>query len=510
MPITTELAELVDAPSERMEVEYKAWLDLADHKARANLARHIAGLANFGGGVIVLGIHDDGTSCGDAPTSFSIDHDLVAAITQKYLDPAVHCDVQWVSSQAGVNHPIIQVPPHGATPICSKANGPDEKGKPAGIVAATYYLRKLGPQTAPIVSPAEWRDVIRRCALHDRSAILSAVSAALTPAATDGLPTNRLEHFASAAERAFRTQLKDKTFVVPLQECHVQLSYRIETEEPQSLPTRGFENTLRQVANEVDEHVKSGWSLLYVFGGSGMAPYWQTDASLPSDEFLEANLVDPERTLGFDFWRASPTGEVTILREFWEDTPDFGIPPRTALNPRILTKLLGELVWHAHALSGRFDRPLRSADPRRIPVPLARPEWPPAFCPEWHSLPDPLRPRGCCDQRRNLGCRGARGARPRDRRRARRPRRPRVRLGWVVGGCRSQRASRMAEPLALESQRLGPGHPTLRGFFATWRPRSIWPGLRDEFARGGVYAGSSGCHAAANGARHLHSRSASR
>jgi hypothetical protein len=46
---------LVDDPNETLEVEYKDWLDLSNNGVRPDLARHIAALANNGGGSIVFG-----------------------------------------------------------------------------------------------------------------------------------------------------------------------------------------------------------------------------------------------------------------------------------------------------------------------------------------------------------------------------------------------------------------------------------------------------------------------
>ncbi len=359
MPFADEMTELVDAPSERMDVEYKAWLDLSDHEVRAKLARHISGLSNFGGGAIVLGIGDDGASCGHPPHGFAITHDLVGAITQKYLDPAVHCDVHWVRAATGVSHPVIKVPPHGPTPICAKANGPDKNGKPIGIASGTYYLRKPGPRTEAITSPAEWRDVIRRCALHDRTAILAALSAALSPATLAQPSNNQLAKWASATDAAFLAAVGDEAYAVPLRDCRIQLSYRIETEEPETLPTNGFIDTLRVVGNDVDRHVVSGWSLFHVFSATGLEPYWASDSALGFDDFVEANLVSTKRTLGFDFWRVSPSGLASVVREFWEDTPDFGAGIQTTLNPKPLMRVLGELVRHAEAFASRFDRPVR-------------------------------------------------------------------------------------------------------------------------------------------------------
>ena len=64
---TPGLQELVDAPRERLDVEYKAWLDLTDGPTRAKLARHLCALANFGGGFLVFGIDDDMTPSGPRP-----------------------------------------------------------------------------------------------------------------------------------------------------------------------------------------------------------------------------------------------------------------------------------------------------------------------------------------------------------------------------------------------------------------------------------------------------------
>jgi predicted HTH transcriptional regulator len=59
-----ELRDLVEAPRERLDAEYKAWLNLSDNESRAKIARHICALANFGGGYLVFGINDDMTPSG--------------------------------------------------------------------------------------------------------------------------------------------------------------------------------------------------------------------------------------------------------------------------------------------------------------------------------------------------------------------------------------------------------------------------------------------------------------
>lgn len=380
-----ELSELVDTPIELLHVEYKAWLDLTESKARADLARHIAAISNYGGGRIVFGISDDGKTCGHAPPDFKLDHDVIASITKRYLDPAVHCDVRWTQSSLGVSHAVIVVPPHGPTPICAKSNGPETaKGKIEGIVAGAYYLRKPGPESIQITTSADWRDVIRRCALHDRSAILAAVTAALSNGNSDEIahnPRRTLQKWAETADAEYVRRLGDREFAVPLRDCRVQLSYMVETDSPEEMPTASFVHLLRELGSEVDQHVVSGWSLFHVFDTQSLGSRWSVDPSSPVDEFVQSSLIDERRTLGFDLWRVSRGGLATVIREYWEDTPEFNLGPRMALNPKILTRTLGELVWHAAAFSARFQSPVRvhfrcewrGLAGRRLVVPNAMP-----------------------------------------------------------------------------------------------------------------------------------------
>ena len=191
----SEFQELLDSPNETLDVEYKEWLDLVDNnEARADLARHIAALANHGGGVIVFGITDGMQFAGHNPYPMVVfDRDLVAGIVKRYLEPPFQCDVQIIRSAAGNHHPVIVVPPHGAAPICAKAGGPEINGKPKGIIQGVHYTRKPGPESAAIFTAAEWAPIIRRCAMHERSAILTAIDASLrgasvsTPSSTEEL-----------------------------------------------------------------------------------------------------------------------------------------------------------------------------------------------------------------------------------------------------------------------------------------------------------------------------------
>lgn len=361
-----ELRDLLDFPNETLDAEYKSALDLAQPEQKAALARHIAAMANFGGGKIVFGFDDDLTVSASIPTAGDISRDTVAGIVRRYLEPVVHCEVHLVRSTAGSEHPVIVVPSHGNVPICAKASGPEKNGRPVGIVQGTYYIRKAGPCSEPITSHSDWQPVIRRCAMHDRSAILAAIAGAIEPARAADMLQQRLNTWHEATRRAFAERLPNKHTPNDVANHNFQLSYAIETEHNERLHTNNFDRVLVEINNEVRDLVTSGWSMLYIFGQNELNPYWNADPMSGSDEdFLQCSLVDQD-TIGSsaDFWRASPAGLVSLIRDYWEDSPLITRPdhqPYLYIDPSLLMRSIAEIVRHARAFASRFEAPSRVA-----------------------------------------------------------------------------------------------------------------------------------------------------
>jgi hypothetical protein len=70
-----DLTELVSRPDEILAAEYKCQLDLSNNVSKAKFAKHVAALANFGGGHLVFGFNNDLTTA--VQTEFhSIDRDV--------------------------------------------------------------------------------------------------------------------------------------------------------------------------------------------------------------------------------------------------------------------------------------------------------------------------------------------------------------------------------------------------------------------------------------------------
>ena len=201
-----ELQDLVDAPRERLEVEYKAWPNLKDGEARAGLAKHLCALANHGGGYMVFGIADDMTPAGPQPAeSGPYDQDSLTGIVRRYLIPTFEVAVyREVASATGTSHPIVWVPSHEAVPVCSRRSGPKKAGEAVGIEEATHYTRAPGPESVPAITPAHWGPIIRRCVIHERKALLAGLEPLLrAPGGPVGEPGEALRRWHEAAHGKF-------------------------------------------------------------------------------------------------------------------------------------------------------------------------------------------------------------------------------------------------------------------------------------------------------------------
>lgn len=378
-----ELQELVDTPNETLGVEYKSWLDLTSHEARADIARHIAAIANHGGGYIVFGIDDTTLQYVPSPYADKVDRDVISSIVKKYLEPTFQCDVSFVRSSAGNEHPIVIVPAHGASPICAKVNGPMDGKKIQGIVQGQYYLRKTGPESASILTAAEWAPVIRRCAMHERASILGALDAALRGAQPAPSSTqDAIRRWHDAAHVAFLKEISNRDGCEEVAQSHWQLSYSIDRSDEQQLSRQNLLQTLREINSEVRDLVKTGWSMFYIFDVPEIRPSWRTDAAsgLEENDFLECALLRDTRDRDFrplfpDLWRVSPDGKATLIRNYWEDGADWnkslGWQSGTWLSPNLLTRALAEFVRHARGMAERFDSPTTVT-----------------FRVEWHGLKD--------------------------------------------------------------------------------------------------------------------------
>ncbi|MFC1929212.1 hypothetical protein ACFLXK_06455 [Chloroflexota bacterium] len=164
---------LLTNPGERQDVDYKASIAFSnDDSFSLNLVRHIQGMANAGGGWLVIGFietDDNGlipdpthtnTICSSYdPTPVSQIVDSTLARSQRirfniYLE---------VNPTTGLQHPIIRVFGFERLPyICRSDRSASDNGQLV-LRQGVVYFRRPGAETAPISTPQDWEDLINLC-----------------------------------------------------------------------------------------------------------------------------------------------------------------------------------------------------------------------------------------------------------------------------------------------------------------------------------------------------------
>ncbi len=366
--VEIDLSDLLENPSEALDLELKRWLALDELTVRAKLARHIAALANHGGGYIVFGFNDDGSRDTNRPSSLEeYNHDTFSAIIKKYLTPVFQCQVSTVNAKGGDQYPIVRIPGHGSAPIAAKKNGPlDAKQRPQGICAGKYYIRKPGPESAPIESAEEWSPIIRRCVLNDRDRLLGDIASLVrAPIKQASTTHSRLVLWHKQGKERFRKSLEEAKkldWPVSILQNHCQFCYLISKDDDDVIPEGSLLKVLDEVNNEVRDTVWTGWSMFYPFSREEIAPAYHPEHNDGTGiNVLEANLMgDGEFDTSLpDFWRVTTDGRATISRPYREDrirTVDaLGRAAGTWMSPETIVRETAELVTHARQFAKRFD-----------------------------------------------------------------------------------------------------------------------------------------------------------
>lgn len=367
-----DVQALVDTPCRALDVEYKGWRNLSNGEDRAELARDIAALANHGGGHIIFGFDQDTLTPEDTdPFVTRCSSEQVSAIVRTYLDPPVACEVATLRSVTGSVHPAIRVAGHGPVPICVRQDGP-LVGPSRLLERGGFYIRKHGavagafigiprPRTDRIETPQDWAPLIRRCVRQDREALLAMIGAAVEGRANVPDVVERLAIWHSAAHAAFLRLVPLSPVAEHLERAHYMLSYAFELGGPAVPDQAQLPDILRRVVFEMKPLFRDSMMLFDPPYRRSVQPRFVVDDATGDSEtdFLEVAWLR-ERPPGAtaDFWRLSPRGLASIVRNYAEDRPDaneaFGMQPGTWFSPNVLAQDVAALVCHARSLARFF------------------------------------------------------------------------------------------------------------------------------------------------------------
>lgn len=354
--LTFRLADTLRDPRESLDVELKGWLELATREHQALLAKAIIALANHGGGMVIIGLEQQGANVQEAagrPADLNaFNADAVNGIVERYAEPNFHCDVRVSAAPDGLEYPIVLVPGGHKIPIRSTRDGPNQNN----IRQNAYYIRRPGPQSDTPQTGAEWDALLRRCLVNGRDDLLDSFRLILEGGGASPLVQ---EEQSDVLRRWFDSSLErwralvDAAGAIGVQAFpngYYAVAYRLRGD---IRPADFVE--LRERLSRYPRH--TGWPPFWVPTREGIAPHI-ADGNIECWIGREQDDRDPAHS---DYWRASPDGFFFLVRGYQED----GVENRaagTGFDLVLPTWRTGEVILHARAMAEQFGDPEAEID----------------------------------------------------------------------------------------------------------------------------------------------------
>jgi len=307
-----DLEYLFSGVGERLDIEHKAWMDVSDKTVMADLARHIAALANNGGGYLVFGI-ENGTCrlMGSPPTDHAtVTQDSIAKIVSSYIDPPIQVHVRSVD-RGGVRYPVVQIESHKDRPVVGKRGGETPKGeKPKGIMPGRIYIRAVGPKSIEIQTSEQWTELLDRCLVHRGDYLAAIMRQSLAkPAEPHHQVRELLTRSVDLTSECYaeqRQSLTQSTIKASgLNGGAFALGYALIDGEGRSLELAGLHGLIDRAAVGMAAYASNGWYAF--FPRAVQSGQDKTDDHGAS--YLESRRLNPEIIgLSHDYWRLYHSG----------------------------------------------------------------------------------------------------------------------------------------------------------------------------------------------------------
>ena len=167
-----DLSRRLHNAQESLDTELKPWQDPSVDWGKAIIAKACMALRNNNGGILIIGLNDDG-SCDDSPKVTNIEtafnHDAVQEIVSKHSSERFEVVVHLVERGA-FKRVMLEVPSGVRTPVISRNNLPKidtakvQKGSllPEGQVFVRT-LESNGRPSSSIAAVADWPRLMEYC-----------------------------------------------------------------------------------------------------------------------------------------------------------------------------------------------------------------------------------------------------------------------------------------------------------------------------------------------------------
>ena len=218
-----------------------------------------------------------------------------------------------------------------------------------------YYVRRPGPESAPVGGPQEWNDLLRRCIQAQRDELLDGFRAIVYALGGKGVEVRNM--VATPSEGPLERWRK---------ESRERLDALVAEELPEEQPSRYAAGTYSVAYRVLDPQVEpslqdlmtvleqikgneTGWPPWAIFYRDELRPR-------PAGDVIECWLRDTvfEDGAHSDFWRVSTRGSAYLLRGYQDDADRARVEPGTVLDLTLPVWRAGECLLHAGRLAERL------------------------------------------------------------------------------------------------------------------------------------------------------------
>ena len=326
---SSKIQQLIEYPSESLNVELKRWISPDTDEGRAKIVKAAIALRNFNGGHLIIGF--DGKTLtpdiNNVPTNVRTEFhiDKIQGLISRYSSELFEVFVEF-PERGGQEYPVIIIDAGVKTPVAAKQNLP---GDGSLIKTDDVYIRSLSANGTPSTTKAKWKDwgkIVEIC-FDNREADIGRFLRRHLGGATPDMIQGLLPLLSIQSETAPVIEDQLRSY---LDEGKERL-HQIVTERQVELPQHGSWEVAFFIIGEIPEHStdRNFLNLLSYHNPrySGW-PVWVDSRSFPdhaqpyvTNGHWEAFIYnfDREWNVGLDFLRLSPQGKFYLYRVLEDD-----------------------------------------------------------------------------------------------------------------------------------------------------------------------------------------------
>lgn len=302
-------------PGESPSVDYKAAIHFTeDSEFSHKLVKHILGMANAGGGYVVIGYKEDehGLPQPDPQMANEIAETYEVTRLNQYVNKFVPEEQKiemlvHLVEHEGKRYPVIEVKRFKEYPFFCKISTSDGVLKEGSL-----YFRDSASRTIRMASPSEWKQLIDLCVKERQDYVIQQFRLSLKEFGL--MPT-----FEKVEAEEIGKQID-----VWINEKRSNMKNLIRSAYGENFPSSFWEvvhwlpnsekiwdhKTLRDVA-EISQLRHTGWPI-------GIVLYDESSKPIPKQDGIEATIV-PKNFGGIDYWYFKTDGSYYFARTFEED-----------------------------------------------------------------------------------------------------------------------------------------------------------------------------------------------